>query len=237
MTERRIAALVTALLLLAMPAGALAAELGAIAGAGLCFTFGSYLDAKAANLAEQGTIGSTPGSSQYRLFPGTSGGVYGQVSILSWLDVRMELRVSYLGASRVALMGDGTPFDAYGAGLYALLLPVLGRVSLPLGPGSITMDAGPYYGMVVGGVRIQDTYATTSTYAQIPLTLAQASMLGLSGGIGYQLRLGSGRLSTELRADWTILPVKLDGGTGSGDLAPLNTVLLVAWGFPLGGQT
>jgi hypothetical protein len=211
--------------------------MGTIGGAGLCFTFGSYLDAKTANLAEQGSIGATPGTSQHRLFPGLTGGLYGQLAALSWLDIRMELRTSYLGASRLALMADGTPFDAYGVGFYALLLPILVRVSVPLGPGSLTATIGPSYGVVMGGVRVQDTYATTSTWAQVPLTLSQASMLWLSGGLGYQLRLGSGRLSAELRADWTILPARLDSGLGTGDLSPLNTVILLSWGFPLGRQT
>ncbi len=233
MTAHRLVVLGLVLAVCATHAGALSFELGAIAGGGLCFTFGSYLDTKAANLAQQGTIGSTPGTSVYRLFPGLSAGAYGQMSVLSWLDIRLEVRGSYLGASRLALMADGTPFDAYGAGFYALVLPLLARASLRVGPGSLFADLGPYYGLVVGGVRVQDSYTTISTSAQLPLTFAQASMFGLSGGAGYQFPLGAGRISAELRADWTIVPARLDTGLGSGDLAPLNAVIVIAYGFPV----
>ncbi len=232
-------AIAAVLLLLSFPgsrAGALPVELGAVAGGGLCFTFGSYLDAKAASLAEQGTVGGVPGTSVYRLFPGMIAGGYGQIALLRWLDLRLELRASYLGASRLALDGAGQPFDAYGAGLYALMLPVLGQASFALGPGRATVTLGPYYGLVVGGVRIQDTYATTGTSAQLPLTFAQASMLGISGGIGYRFSLGPGIASAGLRADWTLLPAKLDTGLGSGDLAPLNIVIILGYGFTVGSS-
>ncbi len=231
---KRLVPLALLLSLSAVRSHALPVELGTIAGGGLCFTFGSYLDAKAANLAEQGTVGATAGSSVYRLFPGMSAGAYGDIALLSWLDLRLELRASYLGASRLALTGDGTPFDAYGAGLYALMLPVLMRGSFTLGPGSVSVGLGPFYGLVVGGVRIQDTYAVTSTSAQIPLTFAQASMFGLSGGVGYQFPLGPGTMSVELRADWTLFPVRLDTGLGSGDLSPLNALIVLGYGLKLG---
>ncbi len=232
-------AIVTVLLLassLPVPAGAIPVELGAMVGAGPCFTFGSYLDAKAATLADLGTVSGVPGTSVYRLFPGMVAGGYGQIGLLRWLDLRVELRLSYLGASRLALNGAGQAFDAYGAGLYALMLPILGQVSFALGPGRATLTLGPYYGLVLGGVRIQDTYAATTTDAQVSLTFGQASMLGISGGAGYRFRLGGGIASAELRADWTLLPVRLDTGLGLGDLAPLNIALVLGYGFTLGSS-
>jgi hypothetical protein len=233
-TKSALAVLFLVFSLSAVPVSALQLEVGAIAGGGLCFTFGSYLDAKAAYLAEQGASGPTPGTIRYNLFPGLSAGAYGEMALLRWLDLRLELRASYLGASRLALTAGGLPLDAYGAGLYALMLPVLVRASFPLGPGSITADLGPFYGLVVGDVHVQDVYATTSTSAVIPLSFAQSSMFGVSGGVGYKLGLGPGTASVELRADWTIFPVKLDGGLGSGDLSPLNALIVFGYGFKLG---
>src|SRR5258706_9214458 len=72
------------------PVGAVPLELGIIAGGGSCFMLGSYLDAKAADLALQGGNGSTLGTSQSFFFPGISAGIYGETPLVSWLDLRVE---------------------------------------------------------------------------------------------------------------------------------------------------
>ena len=232
---RRLAAVAfLAVSLAASPAGALSIELGAIAGGGPCFMFGSYLDAKTANLALQGASGSTLGTSQSLFFPGLSAGLYGETPLLPWLDIRVEVRGSYLGASRLALTASGAPLDAYGVGFYALEVPLLARAGLPLGPGRVTFSLGAFYGLVLAGVRVQDVYSSTSAIAHVPLSFLQASMAGLSGGAGYAFRLGPGTLSAELRADWTLLSARLDAGTGSGDLSPLNAVIFVSYGLVIG---
>jgi hypothetical protein len=228
------AAAFLALSLAGIPAGASPFELGVIAGGGSCFMLGSYLDAKAANLALQGANGSTLGSSQSFFFPAISAGFYGEMPLLSWLDLRVEVRGSYLGASRLAVSASGAPLDAYGVGFYALEVPVLARASLALGPGWATASLGLFYGVVLLGVHVQDSYPGTSTSAQIPLPFLQASMGGLSVGAGYTLRMGPGLVSAEMRAEEAIIPVRLDSGTGLGGLSPLNAAILLSYGFGLG---
>jgi hypothetical protein len=219
----------------ALPAPGLPIEVGGIGGGGLCFTFGSWLDARAAQLADQTASGATLGTSEARLFPGLSAGAYGQVGLLTWLELRLELRVSYLGASRLALTAASLPFDAYGIGFYALMLPVLARGSWQAGPGRIIVDAGPFYGLVVGGVMAADTYTGVQTSAHIAMSAAQGSMVGITGGVGYEIGLGPGILSVEARADGTLYPAKLATSLASGDLAPLNVLLVVGYGFRFGG--
>jgi hypothetical protein len=228
------AAAFLAMSLAAIPAGAAPLELGLIAGGGSCFMVGSYLEAKAANLALQGASGSTLGTSQSFFFPAISAGFYGDVPLLSWLDLRVEVRGSYLGASRLAVTASGAPQDPYGVGFYALEVPVLARAFLPLGRGWATASIGPFYGVVLAGVHVQDSYPGTSTTVQVPLTLAQASMAGFSTGAGYTFRLGPGMMSAEARAYWASFPVRLDSGTGLGGLSPLNAVLFLSYGFLLG---
>jgi hypothetical protein len=232
--KKSIVLLVMLLILSALPGFGLSFELGGVAGGGLCFTQGSYLDGRAAQLAAQGASGATPGTSQSVLFPGGSTGAYGQIGLLSWLDLRMEIRVSYLGASRVALTAGGLPFDAYGVGFYALMLPVLARASFSVGPGQVTLDAGPFLGFVVGDVKTADTYSNAQTSALLAMN---ASLVGISGGVGYQLGLGPGILSVGIRADADLLPATLDAGLASGDLVPLNVILVVGYGFRLGGES
>jgi hypothetical protein len=231
--------LITALALVfsltALPVPGLPIEVGGLGGGGLCFTFGSWLDARAAQLADQTASGVTLGTSQARLFPGLSAGAYGQLGLLSWLDLRLELRVSYLGASRLALTAAAVPFDAYGIGFYALMLPVLARGSWQAGPGRIIADAGPFYGIVVGGVMAADTYTNVTTSALITMSASQASMIGLTGGVGYEIGLGPGILSVEARADGVLLPATLDAGLVAGGVAPLDVIIVVGYGFRFGG--
>jgi hypothetical protein len=231
--KRLAAAAFLALAFAGPTASALTLQLGVVAVGGSCFMLGSYLDAKAANLALQGANGSTFGTSRVLFFPGISAGFYAETPLLSWLSLRGEVRGAYLGASRLALTASGAPLDAFGVGFYALEIPVLARASLPLGPGSVTFSLGPFYGVVLGQVHVQDIYPVTSTSASVPLTFLEASMGGLSGGAGYTFRLGPGTMSAELRADWTVLPARLDAGTGSGDLAPLNAAVFLSYGLML----
>ena len=232
--KRLIASIALLFALTAASATGLPVEVGALGGGGLCFTFGTWLDARANALADQTAVGATQGTSQANLFPGFSTGAYGQVGLLDWLDVRMEARVSYLGASRLALTPAALPFDAYGIGFYALVVPVLARACWGLGPGRIIADAGPFYGIIVGGVMASDAYTGVTTSALVSVDASHGSMVGLTGGVGYELGLGPGVLSVEARADGVLVPASLVTALAAGGIAPLNAVVIVGYGFRFG---
>gem|GEM_PF-4705928 len=214
-------------------ASGLTYEVGVIGSAGLSFAYGSYLDDKAASLAEWGasSLGSR-GSSQAELFPGWSLGVYAQIDLLDWLGVRLEPRLAFLGAAREALTDRGAVFDQYGIDFYSVLIPVLACGRFPFGPGFLTATVGPFLGIVTGNVTIMDRYASSTTRATLSPDLTDSLYLGLSGGAGYALPLGPGVAAVEIRADWALTSIaKTKLGS---EMTALGTTLAVSYGIQLG---
>jgi hypothetical protein len=228
------------LLLMVLPAAAVGAatlpvEVGVVGDGGLSLTGGTYFEAKAEQLAQQGASGATLGTSKVQPFPGWGAGLFVQFGLLSWLDLRVEIQGMYLGASRTAYNAAGLPFDAYGAALWALALPVTAHGSFRLGPGFLTADVGAFLGAAVGGVMTGDTYSTVSTSALVSLTAAQSILVGLSGGLGYEIPVAGGRVGAGLRADGSLRSLALDSGIAAGDLLPWNISLFVTYTFRRGG--
>lgn len=138
-------------------------EAGVIGGGGLSFLFGTYLDAKAEMLAETGS--TTPGSlgrSLATLFPDWGAGAYGEAAVLEWLSVRLEPRLAFMGASRLALTDTELPFCRYSLSFATLIVPLLARARLNFGPGFLTVSAGPFYGAIVGEITTVDRYFSTT---------------------------------------------------------------------------
>jgi hypothetical protein len=197
---------------------------------------GAYFDAKAAALAALGS--SAPGSlgtSQPDLFPASLLGVYAELDLLEWLGVRVEPRVSVLGSSYLAFTDAGAAFDRYGAFFFGLLLPLYVRGMIPLGPGSFTITAGGFGGMVLGDVGLTDKYVSSITTAWVPLRRGQLLFFGVSGGIGYSLPLGPGVAFAEIRADWALSPVQFTIDSKNGALLPFGAALIVGYGMRIGG--
>jgi hypothetical protein len=207
-------------------------ELGTIGGGGLCLTFGSYLDSKEAMLAEVGS--STPGklgSSKRELFPSWSVGGYVEAGILEWFSIRAEPRVSFIGASRLALTDGGDPFDHYGIYSYGISLPILARFRTALGPGFMCFSTGPFLALTAGGLTIVDSYASSTT----TVSIASAFFFGLAGGVGYALALGPGICAFEARADWALTSAAATDRLG-GEIFPLGLNIMLSYGFPIGGR-
>jgi hypothetical protein len=211
-------------------------EAGVIGGGGLSFLFGSYLDAKAAMLAETGS--TTPGSlgrSLATLFPDWGVGAYGEVGILSWLGVRLEPRLAFMGASRLALTDTELPFCRYSLSFATLLVPLLARAKLSLGPGFLTVSAGPLYGAIVGEITTVDRYVSTAMKGSLTTDFGQVQFFGVSGGAGYSLPLGMGVAALELRADCAITPATGQDGVLGGEMFPLGVALAASYGVRFGG--
>jgi len=211
-------------------------EVGVIGGGGLSFVFGSYLESKAAMLAETGS--TTPGSlgrSLTTLYPGGSAGIYGEADFTSWLGLRLEPRFSFMGASRLALTDAGNAFCRYGVSFSSLIVPLLIRGKLRLGPGSITATAGPFYGVIVGNITVVDRYVSTTTTATLVPGIAQVQFLGVSAGAGYSLPVGPGVAALELRADCAITPATGQDGDVGAEMFPLGVGLAASYGIRLGG--
>ena len=209
-------------------------EVGAIGAGGLSFAKGSYLDEKAAVLAEWGlsSIGLA-GSSRDAIFPGWSFGAYAEIDFLEWIGVRLEPRIVLFGAAREALTDAGIVFDQYGVYFSSMLIPVLARGRLPVGPGFFTATAGPFLGMVAGPVFVVDRYASSTTTAALTLASSDSTFFGLSGGLGYALPLGPGVASIELRAEGVFTPIATTQ-MGNG-ITALGTTLAASYGIRLAG--
>ena len=206
-------------------------ELGAVGGGGLCLSYGSYLDSKEAMLAELGS--ATPGklgSTKRELFPGWSVGGYAEAGLLDWFAIRAEPRVSFMGASRLALTDGGAPFDHYGFYFYSVSLPILARFKIALGPGFMCLSAGPFLAVTAGGLTIVDTYASSTT----TVSIAPAFFFGLAGGVGYTLALGPGICALEARADWALTSVAPKYRLG-GEVFPAGLNVMLSYGLPVGG--
>jgi hypothetical protein len=235
-SERRIAILLILFAAAAAPATGLGFEVGAIGAVGPAFAGGSYLDQKALLLSEWGaTSFSSPGSTQVDLFPELSGGLYAEVDLLDWIGVRIEPRYAFFGASRRALTDAGVEFDHYGLYFSSVLVPILARGRLAIGPGHLMASAGPFLGLVVGPVSVADNYGTSSTMAAITVAFSDSAFWGISGGLGYSLPLGPGVSSVELRADWALSPIAR-AALGN-EVTMVGITLAVSYGMRLGGVT
>jgi hypothetical protein len=209
---------------------------GVIGGGGVALAYGSFLDSKAAALAELGAASPTAaGSSQVQLCPGGSIGAYAQVDLLSWLSLRLEVSLERAGAERLALTSGDTPFDLYGLYFASVNMPVLAVARFSLGPGELSAALGPFLGIVAGAITIVDRYASAVTTAVISPDASHVLLFGLSGGIGYSLRLGPGRAGIALRSDWSVLPVTIiTTGLSGGNMNPLGVEIVASYGFQIG---
>jgi hypothetical protein len=170
------------------------------------------------------------GSSKREAFPGWSVGGYAEAGLLDWLAIRAEPRVSFMGASSVALTDGGDPFDHYGIYAYSVSLPLLARFKIALGPGFMCLSAGPFLAVTAGGLTIVDRYASSTTTASI----APAFFFGLAGGVGYSLALGPGICALEARTDWALTSVAAKDLLG-GEIFPVGLIIMLSYGFPIGG--
>jgi hypothetical protein len=233
--SRHLALLVILLAGAASIASGLTFEVGAMGSGGLTFSSGSWFDAKAAALAELGGSSlTTDGSSTVKLFPEYSGGAFAEVEFIPWLAARVEARYAFLGAARVALTEAGAAFDTYGLYFSSLLVPVTARGKLPVGPGKLTATAGPFIGIVLGDIVVVDTYADSSTSAGFPAASGDAFFAGLTGGIGYEMPLGPGIASIELRADWAFTSIGAD--RLAADVTAVGATLMAGYGIRIGGK-
>lgn len=211
-------------------------EAGLIGGGGLSFPFGTYLDAKTQMLAETGsTTPGSLGSSRMTLFPDWGVGAYGEVGILSWLGVRLEPRLAFMGASRLALTDTGLPFCRYSLSFATIIVPLLARARLSLGPGFLTVTLGPFYGAIVGEITTVDRYVSATMKSVLPTDFGQVQFVGVSGGAGYSLPLGMGVVGLELRVDCAITPATGQDGVLGGEMFPLGIALAASYGVRFGG--
>jgi hypothetical protein len=219
-------------------ASALSWELGSILGGGLetGSMAGGYFEAKEASLIALWTTGpGEPGTVRPDVLPSLTAGGYAELILLDWLSFRAEPRASLMGAAAMAYTGTGAAVDRFGAFFYGLLLPLYVRGRLVLGPGTLTVSAGGFGGMVISNAGLGDTYASTSTLYWVEFSHGLPLLYGASGGLGYSLPLGPGIASIELRADWTLSPVRFTVSSAEGELNPLEVSLCVGYGMGIGG--
>jgi hypothetical protein len=236
---RRVSTLLVPALLAfsATAAAGLGLEIGAMAGLGQSLAYGSYLDARAAALAEYGagSLGS-PGRVMPEPFPGWGAGLYAEMYFAPWIGLRLEPRYAALSVAYLASTSAGTPYDRYGVYISAILVPLLVRGRMDLGPGRISASAGPFVGFPLGGITIVDRYASSSTTAAFPYSAVMPVFLGLSAGVGYEMRLGPGVVGLDLRADAAVTGVTSSWGPVGGGIMPVPVFLAMSYGFLLGGS-
>ncbi|MBE3064427.1 MAG: hypothetical protein IMZ69_05355, partial [Spirochaetes bacterium] len=205
--RKRAALMAVLLAAVSLSAPCIGFEVGVVVGGDFSFVFGSYLASKAAMLAETGS--TTPGSLGRSLtmpYPGGSAGIYGEAGLTSWLGLRLEPRLSFMCASRLALTDAGNAFCRYGVSFSSLVVPLLVRGKFRLGPGSLTATAGPFYGVIVGNITVVDRYVSATTTGTLTPATGQVEFLGVSAGAGYSLPVGPGVAALELRANCAITP-------------------------------
>jgi hypothetical protein len=223
------------LLIRAAPVHGLTVEVGAIAGGGLALMYGSFLDSRAADLAQMGAASpGTLGSSQTTLFPGWTLGAYAQTDVLAWLSLRLEAYFESAGAERIALTSGGAPFDQYGVSFASVNIPFRAIAHTALGPGQLFGGIGPFLGILAGSISIVDRYLSSTTTAAISPDISHVFFFGVSGGIGYSMLLGPGRAGLELRTDWSILPVTAGAALPGGNLNPIGVQLVASYGMQIG---
>jgi hypothetical protein len=234
--RKRAALVVILLAAISVAAPCIDFEAGVIGGGGLSILFGSYLEAKTAMLAETGsTAPGSLGRSLATFFPDLSVGVYGEAVVLEWLSVRLEPRLAFMGASRLALTDAELPFCRYSLSFAALIVPLLARGRLNLGPGFFTASLGPFYGAIVGEITTVDRYASTTLKGVLTTDFGQVQFLGVSGGAGYSLPLGIGVAALELRADCAFTPATGQHGVLGGEIFPLGFAVAASYGVRFGG--
>jgi len=210
---------------------ALELEVGVIGGGGMSLAYGDFITTWADTVAGYELTDSTAtGSSTTQVFPEWSAGIYGQMDFFDWLGGRLEPRWAYLGFARLAQNDAGTAFEQYGAGLSCLLIPILARGSLSVGPGAFSASLGPFLGFTLGGVSVVERYSDGASTAT---TLPGQAFFGISGGVGYALPIGPGFLSLEARADWAFTSI-LDPDT-YGSLDAVGVTLMAGYGITLEG--
>jgi len=216
------------------PTAAMAVELGVTGGGGMALMYGSMLDEKAETVSLLGSSGpGAMGYSQFVFFPGWTAGVYAETPLLGWLALRVEAWYESSGAARTGFTSGGSAFDVYGVYFSSVEIPIGVRAHFPMGPGEISAILGPYLGIIAGDVTLVDRSATTSTTAVITPDLAHRFFFGLAGGAAWSFRIGPGRATLELRADWAILSANASGDSG-GNLNPIGLSLVAGYGVQLG---
>ena len=221
----------------ALPVHGAEIELGASGGGGLLLGYGSFLDSKAATLAELGAASLTNGgSSRAQLLPGWTVGAYAQMDLMSWLAIRLEVSFQSAGAARLALTSAGAPFDQYDVYFPSVTVPVLLRAGFALGPGRLFASVGPFLGMAAGNITIMDRYSSATTTAVIAPDFAHLVYIGLDGGAGYSIPFGPGVVGVELRSEWSALAVHVSSGLQGGDIYPISLNLVVSYGFRMGSS-
>jgi hypothetical protein len=212
-------------------------EIGVMGGGGLTFASGSYFDDKASQLAELGAASlNTAGSSAAELFPGWSAGAYAEMGFSKWFALRMEARLSFQGASRLAVTDAGVPFDRYGLYFFSATVPILAQGRLPLWGGAATLSAGPFLGIVTGPISLVDRYATSTVTTSVSQSFAKGIFMGLAGGIGFSHAWGPGIASVEARAEWCFDSATAHDGELGATVFPLAISMVVGYGVRIPGS-
>lgn len=146
------------------------------------------------------------------------------------LGLVAELGFGRWGACYTARSDQGAVIARYGLMLYSIDIPLLLRAEIKAGPGRAFLAAGGFLSFVPWAKSLDQS---SSGIGKSDLNLSCGLMPGASGGLGYELPLGRGILSMELRGDYGFETLSAATVAEDQTISAWRISILAGYGFPL----
>ena len=116
-----------------------------------------------------------------------------------------------------------------------LEVPILAKARMMLGPGTFNLFAGPSFSIKLGsGILVYDEVGGgDKVEAELEPGDLTSVLLGLVMGMGYDLPLGPGFLSTDIRYRWGFTNVHSDDFLSNNNIKERGILLTVGYGFTI----
>ncbi len=216
LVKRRIAVVVLAgLSLIGSGVWATDFRIGLKAGADLGFIGGRDFQIDLNDLDDSGE-----GQSEARI--GFSGGIYFIIGLSEILSLQQEVLYSMFGTS-FSYTSSGEDVTGWQVA-HVLEMPLTLRAQMPLGPGMLFAFAGPGAVLFLGDIIERTESDGDSDVSK--LSPDHPAALGLSVGLGYELPVGNGLLSFDLRGTATLSEIFRQS-----DYRYVTMYLLVGYGW------
>jgi hypothetical protein len=171
------------------------------------------------------------------LFPSWGAGVFGSYGMGAIGDCKLravvELGFGRWGSCYTIRSDQNALIARYGVMLYSIDLPLVVRAELKIGGGTSFVDAGGFLSFVPWA---KDTESGSAGGATSDLPLSVPLMPGACCGVGYELPLGRGKLSFELRGDYGFETLTASMASGDRTISAYRISLWAAYGIPLAGK-
>jgi len=220
-TNKTILLLCTVLLFVPIAAQSLDLTLGARVGLGHTGFYGPDYE----KYKDRG--GLTYARSALKL--GFSGGLYTTLGFLPFLALQPEVLFSISGDTH---RNEDTVRTA---NIHFLEIPVLVKARLTAGPGLASIFAGPTFDIKLGAGKliVEDTDGGSKVETNLDAEDVNPFLLGVLFGGGYDLPLGPGTLSMDLRYKFGITEVHPDDFNSDNQVRESKVLLTIGYGITL----